>query len=164
MVEKNEKLEEILSDFLDEQEASRVAEDIRLGDSILRDNIPPIPGEELLNGIKMQMSEKLASMRRSPVVRWARRSVSAAAAIIIIGLATAVFFPGHGSEEAFAGPAGWWENEQIKTMDAEMDDVLERLISISQDEYYIEDSGPDFEEMELDEIEMVATNDDFWKG
>lgn len=164
MVEKNEKLEDILSGFLDEQEANRAAEDIRLGDSILQDNIPPVPGEELLNDIKMQISEKLASRRRSPVVRWARRSVSAAAAIIIIGLATAVFFPGNGTEEVFAGPVGWWENEKIKTMDAEMDDVLDRLISISQEEYYFEDIGTDFDETELDEIEMVAMNDDFWKG
>ena len=164
MVDKNEKLEDVLSGFLDEQEANRAAEDIRLGDGILRDNIPPVPGEKLLNDIKMQISEKLASRRISPVVRWARRSVSAAAAIIIIGLATAVFFPGNGGEEAFAGPVGWWENEKIKTMDAEMDDVLDRLIAISQEEYYIDDSEMDFDETELEEIEMVATNDDFWKG
>ena len=45
-----------------------------------------------------------------------------------------------------------------------MDDVLDRLITISQEEYYIDDSEMDFDETELDEIEMVATNDDFWKG
>lgn len=164
MFEKNEKLEDILSSFLTDEDAVQAADDIRLGDRIFRDNTPPLPSEELLNSIKMQVSAKLASRRISPVARWARRSVSAAAAIVIIGLATSIFFPGNGGEEAFAGPVGWWENEGIKTMDAEMDEVLDRLIAISQEEYYIDDSEIDFDEMELDEIEMVATNDDFWKG
>lgn len=163
MPEKNEKLEDILSSFLKKEDASRAADDIRLGDSIFRDNTPPLPSKKLLSDIKMQISKQLASRRISPVLRWARRSVATAAAIVIIGLAMTLFFPGNGGEEVFAGPVGWWENEGIKTMDAEMDEVLDRLIAISREEYYIDDSEMDFDETELDEIEMVAMNDDFWK-
>ena len=59
MPEKNEKLEDILSSFLTDEDASRAADDIRLGDSIFQDNTPPLPSEKLLNDIKMKIPDEL---------------------------------------------------------------------------------------------------------
>ncbi len=42
--------------------------------------------------------------------------------------------------------------------------LLEQLITISREEYYFEDEGSVFDETEIEEIEMIATSDDFWKG
>ncbi len=167
MSDKNENLDDIFSGFLNAEDAARAAEDIRQGDKLLEQYQAPEPDELLLEQINVQIAAKLAS-RPTSGVRWMHRSAVAAVAVVLISLATVLLMPG---PTDFQDPGDqWWDRTAVKSLStdkslsAEMDDLLERMITISREEYYFEDEGSVFDETEIEEIEMIATSDDFWKG
>ena len=168
MSDKNENLKEILSRFLDAGDAAGAAEDIAQGDRLFQQHPAPKPDAQLLEQINVQIAAKLAS-RPTTGVRWMRRSAVAAVAVVFVSLAAVLMSP---SRPPLEVPGGWWDEHEPtvksastgKSLSAEMDDLLEQIITISREEYYFEDEGSVFDETEIEEIEMIATSDDFWKG
>ncbi len=165
MHDKNDNLEELLGAFLGEAEAGAAAADIRRGDHLLNEYPAPQPDARLLEEIKVKVGESLgaaAAARRRGY--WIGRAVAVAAAVIVIASVLFLSPSGQGPATAVAGTDGLWDDAAITSLRAEIDAVLDTMISISADEYGFDEGADDFAEAELDELEMVATNDDFWKG
>ena len=158
MPDKNDNLERLLSGFLNEVEARQAAADIRLGEGLLSENPAPLPDARLLDEIKTKVGRSLATGRKR--VYWVRRAVAAAAVIVVASVL--LLWPG--PQQSFAGNDDLWDDKAITSLRAEIDAVLDTMISISADEYGFDEGAGDFAEVELEELEMVAMNDDFWKG
>ena len=161
MSDKNDNLEQFLGGFFSEDEAREAAADIRLGEGLLSEYPARLPNARLLAEIKAEVSRSLASGRKR--VYWVRRAVAFAAAMIVIA-SVLVLWPGGGTTPVYADTTGLWDDAAIADLRAEMDAVLDTMISIETDEYGFDEGAGDIAEVELDEMEMVATNDDFWKG
>lgn len=165
MYDKNDNLEELLGGFLDKAEARAAAADIRRGDLLLSEYPAPQPDTRLLEEIKAKVGDSLAvaaAGRRQ--AKWIGRAVAVAAAVIVIASVLLLSPRGQSPGTAVAGTDGLWDDAAITSLRAEIDAVLDTMISISADEYGFDEGAGDFAEAELDELEMVATNDDFWKG
>ncbi len=164
MYDKNDNLEELLGGLLDEAEARAAAADIRRGDLLLSEYPAPQPDAPLLEEIKAKVGDSLgaaAAARRR--VYWIRRAVAVAAAVIVIA-SVLLLWPGGGTTPVYADTTGLWDDAAIADLRAEMDAVLDTMITLEADEYGFDEGAGDFAEAELEELEMVATNDDFWKG
>ncbi len=160
MPDKNDNLEELLSGFVNEAEARQAAGDIRLGDELLNEYPARRPDARLLEEIKAEVSRSLATGRKR--VYWVRRAVAAAAVIVVASVL--LLWPGGGTPPVYADTTGLWDDAAITSLRAEIDAVLDTMISIEADEYGFDEGAGDFAEAELEELEMVAMNDDFWKG
>ncbi len=162
MYDKNDNLEELLGGLLDEAEARAAAADIRGGDVLLSEYPAPQPDARLLEEIKVKVGDSLAfAAARRRQAKWIGRAVAVAAAVIVIA-SVLLLWPG--PEQSFAEHKDIWDDKAITSLRAEMDAVLDTMISISADEYGFDEAAGDFAEAELEELEMMATNDDFWKG
>jgi len=161
MPDKNDNLEQLLGGFMNEVEAHEAAADIHRGDELLSEYPAPLPNAHLLEEIKAEVSRSLAAGRKR--VYWVRRVVAVAAAVIIIA-SVMLLWHGGGTTPVYPGTAGLWDDTAITNLRAEMDAVLDTMISLEADEYGFDEGAGDFAEVELEELEMVATNDDFWKG
>ena len=159
MPDKNDNLEQLLGGFLNETEARQAAADIRLGDGLLSEYPAPLPNARLLEEIKTKISRSLATGGRR--VYWVRRAFAVAAAVMVIASAL-LLWPG--PQQSFAGSGDMWDDAAITSLRAEIDAVLDTMIAIEADEYGFDEGAGDFAEVELEELEMVAMNDDFWKG
>ncbi len=161
MPDKNDNLEQLLGGFLNEAEAREAAADIRRGEGLLSDYPAPRPDGRLVKEIKAKVSRSLATGRRR--VHWAQRAVAVAAVIIAVSVLLLLTADQPRTIIADPGP-DWWDDARVAGIRAEIDEVLDSMISISVDEYGLDESEPDFTEVEMEELEMVAMNDDFWKG
>ena len=161
MPDKNDNLEQLFGGFLNEAEARQAAADIRLGEGLLSEYPAPQPDARLLEEIKAEVSRSLAGGGKR--VYWVRRAVAVAVAVIVVTSAL-LLWPGGGTTPVYADTTGLWDDAAITSLRAEMDAVLDTMISIEADEYGFDEGAGDFAEAELEELEMVATNDDFWKG
>ena len=161
MPDKNDNLEQLFGGFFNEAEARQAATDLRMGDGLLSEYPARQPNARLLEEIKTEVSRSLAAGRRRAY--WVRRAVATAAAVIVIASVLLVW-PGAGTTPVYADTAGLWDDTAITNLRAEMDAVLDTMISLETDEYGFDEGAGDFAEVELEELEMVATNDDFWKG
>ena len=161
MPDKNDNLEQLLGGFLNETEARQAAADIRLGEGLLSEYPARRPDARLLEEIKTKISNSLATGRKR--VSWIRQAVATAAAMIVIA-SVLLLWPGGGTTPVYADTASLWDDAAIADLRAEIDVVLDTMIAIEADEYGFDEGAGDFAEVELEELEMVATNDDFWKG
>ncbi len=106
-----------------------------------------------------KISNSLATGRKR--VSWIRQAVATAAAMIVIA-SVLLLWPGGGTTPVYADTAGLWDDAAIADLRAEIDVVLDTMIAIEADEYGFDEGVGDFAEVELEELEMVASNDDFW--
>ena len=137
MAQKNENLKEILNRFLDTEESAAAAEDIAQGERFFEQYPAPEPDAQLLEQINVQIAAKLAS-RPTSRVAWTRRSAVAAVAVVLISLTVVLMSP---ERPDFDDPGDvWWEATAVKavstdkSISAEMDDLLEQIITISREE------------------------------
>ncbi len=162
MTNKHDNLEELFGGFLDESEARQAAEDIRAGDSFLHDYPAVRPDARLLEEIKAKVGDSLGAAARRRVY-WMGRAVAVAAAIIVIA-SVLLLRPSPGPSDVVAPGKEFWNAGAIASLRAEIDAVVDTMISIGTDESGFDEGAGDFAEAELEELEMVAMNDDFWKG
>jgi hypothetical protein len=161
MNDNKEKLNELLSDFFDPAEASQIKRDIEQGDEVFRNYPAPEPNKELVDAIKVRMADELARRReRKPVSVVLRRAVAVAAVFIFISLAGLIFF-GNGDDDIYANI--WQDDTQLLALMAQVDEIADQIQQIRLDEF-VEDNGTDIAQWEIEEMEMVANNTDFWKG
>ena len=161
MNENKENLNELLSDFFDPAEASQIKRDIEQGDEVFRNYPAPEPNKELVDAIKVRMADELARRRdRKPISVLLRRAVAVAAVFIVISLAGLIFF-GNGDDDIYANI--WQDDTQLLTLMAQVDEIADQIQQIRLDEFG-EDDDADIAQWEIEEMEMVANNTDFWKG
>jgi len=162
MPEENENLEQLFGCFLGEAQARRAAEDVRAGEAILEQYAAPLPDARVLEKIKAEVGRSLAAAGRRRL-NWVRRSI--AAAVIIAAACILLFITGDQPTSAFADPGPeWWSDARVRSIRAEIDAVLDTMISIDAEGYGFDEEAGEFAELELEELEMVAMNEDFWKG
>lgn len=161
MNENKENLNELLSDIFDPAEASQIKRDIEQGDEVFRNYPAPEPNKELVDAIKVQMAGELARRREiKPISVVLRRAVAVAAVFIVIALAGLIFF-GNGDDDLSANI--WQDDTQLLALMAQVDEIADQIQQIRLDEFD-EDDNVDTAQWEIEEMEMVANNTDFWKG
>lgn len=165
MPDKNDNLEELLGGFFGDAETRAAAADIRRGDLLLNKYPAPRPDTGLLEEIKAKVGDSLAvAAARRRQAKWIGRAVAVAVAVIVAASVLLLSPSDQTPGTAVAGTDGLWDDAAITSLRAEIDAVLDTMISISADEYGFDEGAGDFAEAELEELEMVARNDDFWKG
>lgn len=169
----NENVEELFGEFLPDQDARQVAEDIQKAEEILREHPAPEPAGELLADINLKIDEALSAEKPKTYKLITYRMAAVAAAIIILVAIGVKFFE--------KGPAeiqppvitveliqqAIWDSEDISADQAEMALLAGEVEQIESEILTLrlgEDGGEgDRESVEL-EMELMDTGGDFWKG
>ncbi|MCK5000232.1 MAG: hypothetical protein KAS23_11880 [Anaerohalosphaera sp.] len=172
MNEKEKKLEELLDRFFDEHGREKAKSDILHGDEILAGFVTPDPRQEVLEAIKLRVSQQLKIKRSARHNRMVFLR-SAAAAMILIAVMLGVQFMQHDTgTKPNPIPIGsvtinmdWGDNDsgQSKKVDklyAEVDELEASFINIRLDESGMDESS----DMAQLEYEMMEIAGDFWKG
>jgi hypothetical protein len=170
MNNKNENLKELLNKFFSEAEAARAEEDILRGEQIIADNPAPQPDARVISDIKARVRSELARREKRGVFTYLRATMTAAAAVLIIGV---ILFMIHPAEERSLPtvaegtiPQGIWESEDLMDDDvdlamlaANIDAVEEEVLALRFDE-----QGDKMINLDEVEIEVLEISEDFWKG
>ena len=137
MENKNEKLKELLSDLLDEEQAVQAERDICAGDELLSKFPSPKPDAVVVSSIKKKVASKLWVRKRRRVVR--RSSEVVAAAILVIGVLLGLTFIDNSKLDSLAtiGSVSEWsisDDAEYSLMVSEVEEIEGRIISIQMDE------------------------------
>ena len=167
MNEKEKKLEELLNRFFESQGREEVKWDILRGDEILSGFVTPEPKYDVLEAIKLRVSEKLEQKRSAGHNRMVFLR-SFAAAMILIAVMLGVQFMQH--EKTFIDvdrdrilggvPMNWGDDGVLDALSAEVGELEDSFIRIRLDESGIEENS-DMAELEYEMMEIAG---DFWKG
>ena len=169
MIDNKENLKELVSNFFDPAEGSQIKRDIELGDGIFRRYPAPIPNEDLLGILKHRISVELTRSKRTrPVFVVLSRVAAAAAVIIILALAGLMFFASDSGDMPSLAKHIWQDDSleadtELLALKAQVDEIADQIRQIRLDELD-EDDDVDIIQWEIEEMEMVANNTDFWKG
>jgi hypothetical protein len=167
-----ENLKELFERYLDSKEAEQAVEDIREGERILREHPVPEPDKELVAGIKAEIVEAVLLRKRNVFRRIVyKAAVVAAAVIILAAISIGLFEKGGGEPERVAAvsriPAAIWESERLADDDADLASLAAEIEQIESDLLAVQlgengdNGGGAAAELEL---ELMAINNDFWKG
>ncbi|MFA5424066.1 MAG: hypothetical protein WC374_09450 [Phycisphaerae bacterium] len=172
MNKNNENLKEILSGFYPEAEAAKVEQDILAGDKLLADNPTPKPDTELINRIKSRINVELAQRQRRRAFRYVRATVTAAAAVLIIGVTLFMIQPEQPQEQPSVAamtsdiPQQIWESEDLMNDDVTLAMLAADIDAVEDEVFALRFDSGSGETINLDEVEIefVDIGDDFWKG
>lgn len=169
MNKENENLDELFGQFYEDEQAKEVAEDIRQGEQILRDNPSPQPTAELLADIKSKMAIELSKKPRrgySILLKFA----AAAAVILIAVLATHNFVDQQPKSTTLATvdalPRAVWESDDLSIDDKTLADLSADIEDLEQQILALNDyqNGEEFFSTDEIEMELLDISSDFWKG
>lgn len=164
MIEKKENLDKLLLSFFDPAQGSQIKRDIEQGDEVFCKYPGPAPDEELVVAIKRGISDELARKReRKPVFVVLSRAVAVAAVFIILTLAGLMFFTSDSGDTRPLAQDIWQDDLQLLDLKAQVDEIADQIRQIRLDEFG-DDDDVDFAQWEIEDMEMVANNTDFWKG
>ena len=167
-----ENLRELLARFMAAEAAGRAAADIEKGDELLRTNPAPQPGEDVVSGIKTEVSIALRRRHRITLQHRVFAVAAVAAAIVIASVLTLRFFNEQPVERstvkyAAAIPEGVWEGSDITIDDADIA-VLTAEVSTIENELrgvqLAENGGNGSAAVDDLEMELIGISGDFWKG
>jgi hypothetical protein len=170
MNEKDENLKELLNKFYAEAEAAKVEEDILRGEQIIGDNPPPQPDARLIRDIKARVRTELARREKRAVFTYLRATVTAAAAVLIIGV---TLFMIHKTERQSPPsiaegiiPQGIWESEDLMNDDVGLAVLAANIDAVEDDMLALRFDEKNDEMMNLDDVEVDVweISDDLWKG
>ena len=152
MPENPEQLKALLGSFLDPESAGKAAEDISSGLDLLRTHPAPAPSPERIASIKRDLQSRLVQARPSHrIPAWIGWTACAAAVLLGISLLTLPYWPQTLPTQQVTDvvdPAQW----KIDT-----DPVL------SGPDQYNSDAPDPIEKLQQ-ELKLMASTDDFWKG
>ncbi len=170
MNNKNENLKELLNKFFSEAEAARAEEDILRGEQIIADNPAPQPDARVISNIKARVRSELAKREKRGVFTYLRATMTAAAAVLIIGV---ILFMIHPAEERSLPtvaegtiPQGIWESEDLMDDDVELAMLAANIDAVEEEVLALRFGDGSDEMINLDEveIEVLEISEDFWKG
>jgi hypothetical protein len=160
-----EDLTELFGLCLSPREAKTACEEVRAAERILESYPAPLPADETLNQVQLEMRRE--SLRRHRAGHFLRGVASVAAAIVIVGIAQHGL---QGTKRPFGVasliPAALWETNDMVSDDARLayfDSEVDRLEVQVQ---AIESSDSDTGAGALNEVEteLFQIDSDFWKG
>lgn len=174
---KNENLEQLLNQFVDQSRSQSMAEDIRQADRLM-DRYPvgsvrPQTIEQIKQSVR---HERLKHRRLYSEIKW----ISSVAAIVFIVLFAGLYAVFSGNENKTVVPEGgfaqavafkgYWsdipyEDSVVIEIDQELTNVAEMLDTVEMETFEpVHTIQVELIEMELDEIESLTENTEFWKG
>lgn len=169
MIDNKENLKELVSNFFGSAQASQIKRDIELGDEIFRKYPAPRPSEKVLGTIRNRIAVELAHSKRTRAVFLTLGKVAAVAAVVIVtALAGLMFFASDSGDMPALAKHIWHDDTleadtQLLALKAQVDEIADQIQQIRLDESG-EDDDVDIAQWEIEEMEMVANNTDFWKG
>jgi len=163
----HENLIELLRRFMDEPAARAAHEDIQTGQRWLEAYPAPAPEAQVVAMIKGQMA--VAALRKRRITQFIRASVTAAAAVIVLGL-VGLFGHGPGSRTPLLCgdllPTALWDSDDLTADDldlvyfsSELGQIEAQMQALDGDETEIGVGAP--EELEM---ELMAIQAEFLKG
>ena len=141
-----ENLRELFGRFLGAEQAEEAAEDVWIAEQILREHPAPQPDEELIAGIKSEITSSLLSKQRNVFRRKVSYEVAAiaAAVIMLVTIWTGLFERGGGKSKGMYAsmvPRAIWESEDIASDDphlasltTEVEQIENELLTLQQSE------------------------------
>ena len=133
-----ENLRELFARFLDTEQAEKAAEDVRRAEQILFEYPAPEPDEELIAGIKAQITGSLLLRQRGIFRRKVSYEVAAVAAAVIVLAAiwTGIFEKGGGKPKGMYAsiiPAALWESDNITVDDPRIASLTAEVEQVESD-------------------------------
>jgi hypothetical protein len=165
----NENLKELLAGFMDADMAGQAAQDIEKGDRLLRDFPAPLPSDNVIAGIKLQMAAASRRQHRTTYQHRIWATVGVAAAIILASVASLKLFEQKPVEQTAAQyavviPDRVWDGSDIPSdisvLSAELDSLEKDITSTSVDEVG-DNSNLSVGDLEM---ELIETGGNLWKG
>ncbi|MBN1795057.1 MAG: hypothetical protein JW804_00130 [Sedimentisphaerales bacterium] len=167
MNNKDENLKELFGKFYDAAGAESAAEDVAQGEKLFVDNPAPQPDAQLLETIKARIYQKLEQRTPHRTIKVYLKAMAAAAAVIVIALL--VFQnPPEQSQNGKIITAGFtipWESSDLEDdtnlslLAAQVQELEDEVITLK-----LSENGSDTYNVDELESELLAINDDFWKG
>ena len=170
MNNKDENLKETLNKFYAESESAKIEEEILRGEQIIADNPSPQPDARLISDIKARVRGELARREKRRVFTYMRATVTAAAAVLIIGV---TLFMIHRVERPVRPgvaqgtiPQGIWESEDLMNDDVGLAMLAANIDAVEDDVLAMRFDEKSYETMNLDDVEadVLEISDDLWKG
>jgi len=133
-----ENLGELFARFVDTEQAEKAAEDVRKAERILYEYPAPEPDEELIAGIKAQITGSLLLRRRGIFRRKVSYEVAAVAAAVIVLAAiwTGIFEKEGGKPRVMYAsiiPATLWESDNITVDDPRIASLTAEVEQVESD-------------------------------
>lgn len=163
-------LKELFGAFMGPEEARKAAEDIKSADELLRRYPAPEPSGEVLLRIKARGTAELARRRRMHIWRTYAVTVAAVAAVLVVvgGVCLRLLDSESRPVRIEYLSKAVWEADSIVEADsklayisAEIEQVQEQFRSILSPPKQEDTSVNELYEMEM---ELIAMENDFWKG
>lgn len=171
MKNKNEHLEQLLRQFVDQDQVRQMADDIHSGDRLFDAHPAPSVRPETLAAVQQNAQHQLRHTHRvHSRMQWV--AAAAVVALLLAGL-LALYTPTNDLSPNPFGPlaAGEWHlNQNLGGMDQSLAEIENELSSLTEvidtmDTGTYEPINPlQLEWIELEEIEAMASSTEFWKG
>jgi hypothetical protein len=166
--ENPEQLKALLGSFLDPESAGKAVEDIGRGLDLLRTYPAPAPSPERIASIKRDLHSRLAQARPPRrILAWIGWTATAAAVVLAMTLLALTYWPKTLPTQQVTDvvdPVQWKiDNDPVLSgMERELEGELETILTIHPDQY--NSDAPDPIEKLQQELKLMASTDDFWKG
>jgi hypothetical protein len=184
----NEDLKQLLSQFLDEHDALHAAEDIDAGDRLFERYPAPTVTRQTIELVRSRVAARTRQQRLFGGLTFA--GTAAAAAVVVWALlhapqtppentptqlasatrpvsSPAVLTPVKSQELKTAAPDLWnrlASHESLHQIDRELTDVADSIEALDSEPYGEFVNTMKIDLLELEELELLTANSDFWKG
>ncbi|NLH16053.1 MAG: hypothetical protein GX455_05710 [Phycisphaerae bacterium] len=165
MTENPEKMKELLGSFLDPESALKAVEDMDRGLDLLQSHPAPAPDPERIAAIKRDIQSRIGCIRRrQPISVWIGWSACAAAVLLVVAHYSPFFRPSRiplkqGVEIVNLTPWTIDTEPLLSGIPSNSEDIHNDSLKTNSDF----DSPNPIETLEQ-ELKMLASTDDFWKG
>jgi hypothetical protein len=172
MKENKNELKALIEQFMDSQEAARMAEEIQEAQEMLAAMPTPRLSDQSLDALKQRVSRRLAvSVRAVRPAATIRFYLSAAAALLLATTGWVIFSNQKTAipVELIASTAHIWEDSAasdsnpVNTLMAKIEAVAGQVESVQDKtlKWFEDDSNLS---TEIESLEVIASSTDFWKG
>jgi hypothetical protein len=168
----NDNIEQLLRQFMDETSADMAEQELHAGDRLFDDYPAPTPDAQAIEVLRSKIRHELRKPHHTSVVlSW----LAAAASIIVVFLAGVYQLAPRPLPKTVSSPPVYvashtrnlWNqlssHDTLLSIDRELTDVAESIDAIKS-----ENKGTTniltFDLLELEELELITSNTDFWKG
>jgi negative regulator of sigma E activity len=168
MSDKNENMDDLLSDFYDQQQSGEFKNELNSLQELLDANPAPRPSSQTIDKIKSDVTDRIVLSQKSRRYNFVRK-FAVAAVILMVAIAGVKMINQHParqiaeSEKTFTGSIfdeQQFSQTEIAALTREVEQIEDSMLTIRLDEFdtYQSDSF-----LEID-TELTEINGDFWKG
>jgi hypothetical protein len=162
---KNDDIDNLLKKFYSPDQAQQIKTDFASADALFEKFPSPNPSQQTLADIKQKIARQLENRKRMSWTAVFIKTAAVAAIVVIISSVMLLNFNRKGSTQHAKDEQkmSLWQSEEISTFDAEIQQLKNELLAINLGE----ENGTNgilSERVERLELEIVETENTFWKG